>query len=220
MNEKQKIYDEMCRVLTEWETQEAVDDDLYWMLVKIQNNWETVITANTEDSSMSRIDNIKKFAQKREEDNIAKEKAITNQIEEYKEKIKSLKPRIDELISVANACLENGIEINAEHKSFSTYLDKWECGTFCTNGISHKIGFVWQYRNNKFINKIEAMGIDGGGANGEHYLRTDGSFVISRVGRGYDDKCKEPDLYQLKRFVETFDDFETAFYKYVDKITA
>jgi hypothetical protein len=49
VNERQKIYDEMCRVLTEWETQEAVDDDLYWMLVKIQNNWETVITANTED---------------------------------------------------------------------------------------------------------------------------------------------------------------------------
>lgn len=46
MNERQKIYDEMCRVLTDWETQEAVDDDLYWMLVKIQNNWETIITAD------------------------------------------------------------------------------------------------------------------------------------------------------------------------------
>lgn len=45
METKQTIYDEMCRVLTEWETQEAVDDDLYNMLVKIQNNWETIITA-------------------------------------------------------------------------------------------------------------------------------------------------------------------------------
>ena len=41
---KEALYDEMCRVLTDWETQEAVDDDLYNMLVKIQNNWETVIT--------------------------------------------------------------------------------------------------------------------------------------------------------------------------------
>ena len=65
MNERQKIYDEMCRVLTEWETQEAVDDDLYWMLVKIQNNWETVITASTEDVVMSRVDNIVRFAQKK-----------------------------------------------------------------------------------------------------------------------------------------------------------
>lgn len=43
--DKQKIYDEMCKVLTDWETQEAVDDDLYNMLVKIQNNWECIITA-------------------------------------------------------------------------------------------------------------------------------------------------------------------------------
>lgn len=46
---KQSIYDEMCRVLTDWETQEAVDDDLYNMLVKIQNNWEAVITAQEEN---------------------------------------------------------------------------------------------------------------------------------------------------------------------------
>lgn len=45
VNEKQNLYDEMCRVLTDWEGQEAVDDDLYNMLVKIQRNWETVITA-------------------------------------------------------------------------------------------------------------------------------------------------------------------------------
>ena len=41
---RESLYDEMCRVLTDWETQEAVDDDLYNMLAKIQNNWETVIT--------------------------------------------------------------------------------------------------------------------------------------------------------------------------------
>lgn len=41
---KQSIYDEISRVLTEWETQEAVDDDLYNTLVKVQRYWETVIT--------------------------------------------------------------------------------------------------------------------------------------------------------------------------------
>lgn len=41
---KQQIYDELSRVLTEWENQEAEDDDLYNMLVKIQRLWETVIT--------------------------------------------------------------------------------------------------------------------------------------------------------------------------------
>ena len=166
---------------------------------------------------MSRIDDIKKYKQRCEIEKINKEMAKRKEIEIYIEQIQALKPRIEELISVANACLENGIEINKAHRNDS-YYDKWEYGTFCTNCISHKIGFVWQYKDNQFINKIETMGIDGGGANGEHYLRTDGDYVVSRVGRGYDDKCKEPSLYQLQRFVESFDDFETAFYMYVDKI--
>lgn len=166
---------------------------------------------------MSRIDDIKNYKQRCDEEKLNKEIEKQNQMEKYMEQIKALRPRIEELIGVANACLENGIEINKAHRNDS-YYDKWEYGTFCTNCITHKIGFVWQYKDNQFIKKIETMGIDGGGANGEHYLRTDGNFVISRVGRGYDDKCKEPDVYQLKRFLETFDDFESAFYKYVDEI--
>lgn len=46
MSEKQKIYDELCIVLTEYEEHgwEYGANILYDMLVKIQNNWETVIT--------------------------------------------------------------------------------------------------------------------------------------------------------------------------------
>ena len=46
MNEKQKIYDEMCGILTEYESGNDMITEytLYDMLVKIQNNWETVIT--------------------------------------------------------------------------------------------------------------------------------------------------------------------------------
>lgn len=167
---------------------------------------------------MSRIDDIKNYKNKCDEEKINKETEEYNQRKKYAEQILALKPRIEELIAVANACLENGIEINKSHKEFSQWYDSWEYGTFCTNSISHKIGFVWQYKDNKFINKIETMGINGGGANGEHYLRTDGNFVISKVGISYDAKCEELDIYQLKRFVETFDEFEAAFYKYVDKI--
>lgn len=45
---REEIYDEMCRVLTDWETQEAVDDDLYNMLVKIQKRWEDTITVQND----------------------------------------------------------------------------------------------------------------------------------------------------------------------------
>jgi len=46
VNEKKNIYDELCRVLTEYEgngsTNRATADDLYHMLVKIQNRWEEI----------------------------------------------------------------------------------------------------------------------------------------------------------------------------------
>lgn len=39
--EKNDLYDEMCCLITDFETGENVcDEDLYEMLVKIQNNWE------------------------------------------------------------------------------------------------------------------------------------------------------------------------------------
>ena len=47
---KQEIYDELSRVLTDYEHEPMSPDDaasmLYDMLVKIQNNWEEVITAD------------------------------------------------------------------------------------------------------------------------------------------------------------------------------
>ena len=46
MSEKQKIYDEICRTLTEYEEGNDMVTELtfYDLLCKIQNNWETVIT--------------------------------------------------------------------------------------------------------------------------------------------------------------------------------
>ena len=45
MNEKQKIYDELCAVLTRYEESDVGEIELYDMLVKIQRAWEDVITA-------------------------------------------------------------------------------------------------------------------------------------------------------------------------------
>ena len=43
---KEQIYDEMCRILIEYENDNDMitENELYDMLVTIQNNWETVIT--------------------------------------------------------------------------------------------------------------------------------------------------------------------------------
>lgn len=47
---KEQIYDEMCRVLTEYENDNDMitENELYDMLVTIQNNWESVITKQEE----------------------------------------------------------------------------------------------------------------------------------------------------------------------------
>lgn len=45
MNERQEIYDRLCGVLTLYEHGESDPEDLYEMLVEIQNRWEDVITA-------------------------------------------------------------------------------------------------------------------------------------------------------------------------------
>lgn len=167
---------------------------------------------------MGRIDDIKQYALKRDEAERIKQDKLFQRRQGYIEQIKAFGPRIKELIEVANACLENDVEINRLGESHSQYSYEWNNATFCTNGITHKVGFVKQYKNNEFINRIEEIGIDGGGANGEYYLRTNGDYLISRVGRGYEDECNELDDYQLETFVKTFDEFETAFYKYVDSL--
>jgi hypothetical protein len=46
MTEREMIYNRLCRVLTEYESGEATTDELYTMLVEIQNGWETVITTS------------------------------------------------------------------------------------------------------------------------------------------------------------------------------
>lgn len=45
MNQKQRIYDELSRVLTDFENGEADETDLYEMLTIIQIRWEDTITA-------------------------------------------------------------------------------------------------------------------------------------------------------------------------------
>jgi len=45
MSDRKVIYDRLCRVLTDYEEGNATVEDLYSLLVDIQNRWEDVITA-------------------------------------------------------------------------------------------------------------------------------------------------------------------------------
>ena len=129
-----------------------------------------------------------------------KSEAALKRIEDYKAKIRKLKPRIDELLEVGNACLEHKIPLTGGswggHEGYDTHQ-------FFSNSWSHLVGFIGNKNE-----PITQVGKIGGGACGWN-LTTDGVTInvsgdIERV---------------LKYFLDDFDKFETEFYAYVDKVT-
>lgn len=150
---------------------------------------------------MSRIDDIKRYKQKCDEEKLNKEIAKQNAIEACKEQIKALKPRINELLEVGNACKDNGIELTGKawggHEGYDTHQ-------FITNSWSHLLGFV-DDRNGDF----KCLGIYGGGAC-DYNLVTNGDFI----------DVSGDVLHILNRFIKEFDTFEKEFYNYVDNIVS
>jgi hypothetical protein len=52
MDARKAIYDRLSAVLMDYENDNADSDDLYQMLVDIQNAWEFTITAELETAAM------------------------------------------------------------------------------------------------------------------------------------------------------------------------
>ena len=155
---------------------------------------------------MSRIDNIERYAQKKEEEKILAQNASLKRIEEYKQMIRELKPRIDKLLEVGNACLKYNISLTGSafggHEGYDTHQ-------FISNSWSHLVGFITEYDSEKRESKCTKVGKIGGGAC-NYNLKTDGETI---------DVSGNVELV-LKEFINKFDKFETEFYKYVDKVTA
>lgn len=115
--------------------------------------------------------------------------------------IKSLKPRIDDLLLVANSCLSHGIRI--ENREWG-YMD-YKHGNFVADAVTHHLGF--STHKGKAIHYLE---IRGGGYD-DYNLKTDGYIVDVQGLQG-------EKLYVLKKFLNKFDEFEKEFYAYVDKV--
>lgn len=121
-------------------------------------------------------------------------------------KIGGLKPRIDDLIKLANYAKDNGIDFNKRgwggHEGYDT-------GMFYTNSWSHLVGFV----DGK---PITMLGIDAGGACGDVDFRTNGviTFGLNRNTMA----IEKPSLYHMETFIKKFDEFEREFYAYIKKV--
>lgn len=155
-----------------------------------------------EEVDMSnRIDAIAAFAQKRDTEIADKKKQAEDREEFLKQTILGWSDRIQQLIDTANACVQHGIPI-----CYDTINNRdYEHNYFITDGCSHILGFEF---NRYHPSTITRIGKEGGGYC--HFdVFTDGK-TISATG---DDR-----LWALERFVESFDQFETKFYAYVDKV--
>ncbi len=127
--------------------------------------------------------------------------------------IKSLAPRIKELITVGAALLANNIP-------FGKRADGWgEYEEFITNGITHELGFFFQF--GKDNSPLLGIGIKGGGCDGHDLaVNANGEFVraIDPYARvyvydGYYDYCRK-----CKQFIKDFDEFENKVYQYVENL--
>ena len=162
---------------------------------------------------MSRIEQIKAFTLRKEEEKRAEDIKIINETTRLITAIQALKPRIDEIIEVGNACQKHNIPMHGKawggHEGYDTHQ-------FYTNSWSHLVGFVG---NPHFRTQptITMLGINGGGANGKYDFRTDGMNVYEE----HEDTKERilPTVYHMKKFLDKFDEFEREFYAYVDEVT-
>lgn len=160
---------------------------------------------------MNRIDRITSYSARQKEAERNEKDKLLMRADELANQICQLKPRIDELIATANACISNQIEINQYNRSGVRSEDCYERGTFVTNSISHRVGFV--------VNRdgLYELGINAGGACGSWNFRTNGSYVQSVLETDWNTRSA-PLIKHMEAFLSQFDVFEKAFYAYVDDI--
>jgi hypothetical protein len=182
--------------------EECEDDGDEINCIDVKNEWWIENPNFKEDLNMNnRINAIAEFAQKRDMEIANKKKQAEDREEFLKQTILGWSERIQQLIETANACLEYGIKFWHDSASDRNYDHNY----FVTDGCSHILGFEC---NRFHPAQITRIGKEGGGCC-YYDVFTDGK-TIEATG---DDR-----LWALEKFVGNFDEFETKFYAYVDKI--
>ena len=126
------------------------------------------------------------------------------------DRIRVMKPDIDNLIKIAKAAQEAGIPLKVGYMANHTY----ENGDFFTDAMTHKVGFVQASITSK---EIIGVGFEAGGCCGVYDFFTDGVAIYDKNrSNGHD---REASTEHLEKFIEKFPEFEKAFYDYIEKKT-
>lgn len=165
---------------------------------------------------MNRIQNIKTYAMKKEAEKILNEANEQIELNKLACEIENLWDRAKELLEVANACMENGIQFTFDKRHFRSLQasGNYPVGaSFVSSPISHNVGFgAYSHGPVAFgmfaLKRFNAISKRGGDCDFELDL-CDGKVHYF----GKDAK------YAMKRFLEEFDEFEESFYAYIDHLT-
>ena len=152
---------------------------------------------------LNKIENYKaQTAERAEQERIAAE----HHRQSLLDRIRVMKPDIDNLVKVAKAAQEAGIPLKVGYMANHTY----ENGDFFTDAMTHKVGFVQASITSK---EIIGVGFETGGCCGVYDFFTDGVAIYDKNrNNGHD---REASTEHLEKFPE----FERAFCDYIGQKT-
>ena len=146
---------------------------------------------------LNKIENYKTAtAERAEQERIAAE----HHRQSLLDRIRVMKPDIDNLVKVAETAREAGIPLQV---SFDRFDSSYERGDFFTDATTHKVGFVPTSFKNK---AIIGVGFEGSGCCGQYDFFTDGSVICDRNRHNGHDR--EAGTQHFERFIEKFAEFE------------
>lgn len=147
---------------------------------------------------------------------------LENATENALNKIKELTPRIKDLITLVNKCIDLGIDFPSPYETTQLgYGSGYRGHSFVADGFYHHVGFMdcekgYWHRGESKYKKVEYLGIKNGGACGVYDFYTNGTKTFYK--HEITGKIVEAELRSIKNFLEEFDLFEAAFYKWIDSM--
>lgn len=154
------------------------------------------------------INKIEKVALKRAFTEADNELRKQTEIAGLELEIRHLATRIKDIVAIGVACYDNGILLG-EPCGFNSKSPE-----FVSDSINHRFGFIvegWEFFHDKVNHPIVcpfAIGVRGGGSDGDDFIVNTGGCVASGQNKGNYIQC-------LKDFLKKFPTFEAQFKEYI-----
>ena len=173
---------------------------------------------------MDRLEKIRAKRASLDAEALAREEKKAKAIAHCTSAIKRLATRLTAMMVLADEMVKNRISFGG-----TNYIHGLSFGdNFETNGITHNIGFVFEYPKGRGMDinyrmRVIGIGIEGGGCCGNDIvIDRNGDIVINPLDHVIGCWTKENAFHdfsnKVTQFLNGFDEFEKKFYDYVDNL--